>query len=221
MNAKSDQQIIAQINDLIGETDSEVLAEIYTNIFYACFANTFVSCFSQTTNALRLRKTTKGGYVDLVIVVESNADHLPKRPGDSIKFYELLNVVGGNRKMANISPVIQFKTLPKHFLEVDEWLKSISSVSISLDVRSNSVLQNDREETFAATNLKIIESYQVENLSVANTASGAVINLSGTSPAAFTVTLSDWIVDALSKDYLRLSVVEKLLRGRELLPVIR
>lgn len=212
--------MIEEINRLIGETDAELLAQIYTNIFYTCFTNTFITGFSQTTNALRLRKTTEKGYVDLLIIAESNSESLPDRPGDSIRFYELLDVVGGNRKMAKISPIIQFKTLPETVSNVDQWLKIISSVSIDLNVAANTDPDSQEEETFFAENLKIIESYEVEKLSVARTVNGEVVDVCSKEPAAFSVTLSDWIVEALAKNYLRLNIVEKLHCRRELLPVI-
>lgn len=121
--------------------------------------------------------------------------------------------------MAKISPIIQFKVLPKDFLGVDRWLNNFSSVSIGIEIRSSVQSNKEVEESFSIKDLKIIESYQVENLSVAKTASGSVVDVSSKNPAVFTVTLSDWIVEAISKNYLRLSVMDKLLYRRASLPI--
>ena len=212
--------MLEQINKLIGESDTEILAGLYTNIFYSCFEDTFVSGFYQSAKTSRLRKITKDGYVEVTILVESNLGTLPDRPSDSNKFYELLNIVGGNREMAKISPIIQFKVLPKNFLDVDRWLNNLSNVSIQIDIKSNVHSNKESVESFSIKDLKIIESYQVENLSVAKTASGSVVDVSSKNPAIFTVNLSDWIVEALSKNYLRLSIMDKLLYHRASLPIV-
>lgn len=213
--------MLEQINNLIGESDTEMLAELYTNIFYSCFADIFVSDFFQTGKAFILTKATKEHLVDVMATISSEFDNgLPIRPSDSIKFYELLNVVGGNRKMAKISPVIQFKVSPKDFLNVEKWLNSLCAVLININITSKSRSDNTVEETFSVKDLKIIESYKVENLVIAETVNGSVVDTSNKTPAVFIVTVSDWIVDALSKDYLRLNVVEKLLYRPNLLPIV-
>jgi hypothetical protein len=214
--------MIEQTNKLIGETDLQTLGEIYTSIFYSCFANKNVSGFSQSVNAFQICKISGNYRYELrVIIMSDHDDGLPDRIQDSVKFYDLLNLVGGNRPMAKISPIIQFKILPEDFLRVDKWLSSLSKISIDINVYSGLCSDKETEETFSVEDLKIFESYQAENLSVAKTVSGSIIDVSSKTPVSFTVTLSDWIVEALSKDYLKLSVSDKLFYNRNLLPVIK
>ncbi len=110
--------------------------------------------------------------------------------------------------MARIAQVIQFKVLPKNFLVVDKWLSSLSEIYI--DIEAASFSNEEIKEKIFYKDLRIIESYQIENLASAKTASGTVVDVSSKNPAMFTVTVSDWITDALSKDYLRMSIVDKL-----------
>ena len=212
--------MLEQINKLIDESDTEILAGLYTNIFYSCFADTFVSGFSQSSKTSCLRKITNDGYVEITILVESGLGTLPDRPSDSNRFYELLSIVGGNRVMAKISPIIQFKVLPKDFLSVDKWLNSFSNISIKIDVRSSIHSNKKIEENFSVKDLKITENYEVENLSVAKTASGSVVDVSSKNPAIFTVILSNWIVEALSKNYLRLNIMDRLMSRQGSLPIV-
>jgi hypothetical protein len=212
--------MIKQINDLLGETDSDVLAEFYTSIFYSCFADMFLSGFTQSAKSFCLSKHIDEGCIDVIVTISFEKDKLPSRPEDSVRFYELLNIVGGNQRMAKISPIIEFKILPENFLSIDKWLSDLSSVSFEINLKSRLDSDDETEEIFSVKNLKIIEEYKVENLSLAKTASGSIIDISNKLPATFTVTISDWVVEALSKDYLRLNVGEKLLRRKKLLPVV-
>jgi hypothetical protein len=179
--------MIEQINNFIGQADSQVFGEFYTGLFYSCFSNKILFGFSQTNNAFRLRRITKSSRVDISVSITSKSDYGLPNNSDSVRFFDLLDIVGGNRRMAKISPVIKFKVLPKNFLVVDKWLSSLSEIYI--DIEAASFSNEEVKEKISYKDLRIIESYQIENLASAKTASGTVVDVSSKNPAMITVTI--------------------------------
>jgi hypothetical protein len=95
-------------------------------------------------------------------------------------------------------------------------VRAATAISVSAGFCSGKEIK----ETYCVENLKIVEGYQVAGLPVATTANGQIIDVAAKTPILVTVTISDWIVEALSKDYLRLSIFNKLSFKKSLLPII-